>query len=159
MNSYQQVSVVFLLYGNDRKQHKDILQQLLALSHELTKQTVLLRTWTKERNDWKNIILEALCLIQAKNVIHKLGLDYNELTQRYMPTNRYIKSHIHLIVKLLYYVCEQLTAKQSQQLVVYMAQKYPNVRNFEYKDNGEHLEIFLLHWLLVDVIDIGQTNM
>lgn len=159
MHSYQQVSVVFLLCANDRNQYKTILQQLLALSLDQTKRTDLLRTWAKDRtDDWKNAILEALCLIQAKYVIHKLGFDFTELSQRFMPANHYINSHIHLIVKLLYFVCEELTVKQCKELIDYVSQKYPSVRNFVYTDNGEHLEIYLMHWLLENVIDIGQTN-
>lgn len=158
MHSHQQVSLVFLLYGNDRDQYKRILQQLVALSLEPTKQTDLMRTWAKDKTDWRNTFLEALCLIQAKCAIHKLGLDPTELNQRYLPANRYIKSHIHLIVKLLHYVCEELTVKQSKQLINYMAHKYPSVRNFMYTGDGEYLEIHLIHWLLEGVIDIGQTN-
>lgn len=149
---------MFLLCANDRNQYKIILQQLLVLSFDKSKETDLLRTWAKDIADWKNILLEALCLIQAKCIIHKLGLDYSELQQRFLPSNHYTASHIHVIVKVLYYVCEQLTVRQSKKLIDYMQQKYPSVRNFIYSDNGEYLEIYLMNWLWENVIDIGQTN-
>lgn len=158
MCSYQQVSLMFLLCANDRNQYKIILQQLLVLSFDNAKETDLLRTWAKDIADWKNILFEALCLIQAKFVIHKLGLDYSELQQRFLPSNHYTASHIHLIVKVLYYVCEQLNIRQSKKLIDYIQQKYPSVRNFIYSDNGEYLEIYLMNWLWENVIDIGQTH-
>lgn len=149
---------MFLLCAHDRKQYKVILQQLLVLSFEKTKQTDFLRTWAKETTEWKNILLEALCLIQAKRIIYQLGLEYSELSQRFLPHNHYVASHIHLNVKVLYYVCEQLTIGQSKKLIDYMQHKYASVRNFIYSDNGEHLEIYLMNWLWENVIDIGETK-
>lgn len=128
------------------------------LSFEKSKQTDFLRTWARETTDWKNILLEAFCLIQAKHIIHQLGLEYSELNQRFLPHNHYTASHIHLNVKVLYYVCEQLTIGQSKKLIDYMQHKYPSVRNFIYSDNGEHLEIYLMNWLWENVIDIGDNK-
>lgn len=155
---YQQVSLLFLLCANDRNQYKIILQQLLVLSFDKSKETDLLRTWAKDTADWKNVLLEAICLIQAKCIVHKLGLDYSELQQRFLPTNLYTASHIHVILKVLYHVCEQLTVRQSKKLIDSMQAKYPSIRNFIYSDNGECLEIYFMNWLWENVIDIGQTN-
>lgn len=149
---------MFLLCADDRNQYKILLQQLIVLSFDNTKQTDILRTWAKNKADWKNALLEAFCLIQAKCVIHKLGLDHSELLQRFLPSNHYITSHIHLIVKVLYYLCEQLTIVQSKELIDYMEQNYPSIRNFIYSDNGEYLEIYLMNWLWENVIHIGPTN-
>lgn len=156
--SYQQVSLMFLLCADDRRKYQTILQQLIVLSFDQTKDTDLLRTWSKCNIDWKNHLLEALCIIQAKCIIRKLGLIYRDLEQRYLPENHHISSYIHLIVKLLYFISEQLTTKQCHQLVEYMKHKYPIVRNFIYSDNGEHLEIYLINWLWENIIDIGQID-
>lgn len=96
--------------------------------------------------------------IQAKCIVRKLGLDYSELEQRFLPSNHYTTSYVHLIVKLLYFVCDELTIKQCKQLIDYMTHKYASIRNFIYSDNGEHLEIYLMHWLWEGVIDIGKTD-
>lgn len=152
------MSLLFLLCANDRDQYKVLLQQLLVLSFDKTKKTDFLKTWAKNKNEWKNMLVEALCLIQAKFVIHQLGLDCSELQQRFLPFNHYTTSHINLIVKLLYYVCEQLTIKQSKILIDYMQNKFPSIRNFIYSDNGEYLEIYLLNWLWENVIHIGKTD-
>lgn len=156
---YQQVSLMFLLCADDRSQYKIILQQLIVLSFDHDKRTDFLRTWARVKvDDWKNHLLEALCLMQAKRLIHRLGLDFFELKQRFLPENHYAASYIHVIVKLLYFVCEQLTITECKSLIEYMAQNYPNVRNFIYSDGGQHLEFFLMHWLWQNVIDIGQSD-
>lgn len=149
---------MFLLYADDRSRYKTILQQLNLLSFDQKKETDLLRKWAKDKVHWKNHLLEALCIVQAKRIINNLGLIYSELEQRFLPANHYTSSHIHLIVKLLYFISEQLTVQQCKQLIDYMLQKYPSVRNFIYSDNGEHLEIYLMNWLLEGVIDIGQND-
>lgn len=149
---------MFLLCADDRNQYKIILQQLVVLSFDKTKETDLLRTWAKVKSDWKNILLECLCIQKQKCIIRKLGLDYTELEQRFLPSNHYTTSYVHLIVKLLYFVCDELTIKQCKQLVDYMTRKYASIRNFIYSDDGEHLEIYLMHWLWEGVIDIGQTD-
>lgn len=150
---------MFLLSADDRDQYKILLQRLIVLSFDTEKETDLLRTWANGNvHDWKNHLLEALCLMQAKRVIHRLGLDFSELQERYLPDNHYTASHVHVIVKLLYFVCEQLTIKHSKSLIDHMTRKYPSIRNFIYSDGGEHLEIYLMHWLWEDVIDIGQSE-
>lgn len=156
--SHQQVSILFLLCADDRSKYQRLLQQLVVLASDKTKETDLLRPWAKERTDWKPILLESLCVIQAKRVIHKLGVDNSELEITFVPQNVYTSSHIHPIVKLLYYVCEQLTVEQTRKLITSIQNKYPSVRNFLYTDNGEHLEIYLLNWLWENVISIGQTK-
>lgn len=158
IGSYQQVSLMFLLCADDRRQYKIILQQLIVLSFDQTKETDLLRTWAKAKVHWKNHLLEALCIIQAKSIIRKLGLIYTDLEQHFLPANHYTSSHIHLIVKVLYFVGEQLTIRQCKKLIDFMTQKYPSIRNFEYSDNGEHLEIHLMNWLWENIIDIGQID-
>ncbi|XP_031621355.1 caspase-8 [Contarinia nasturtii] len=158
LDSYEKVSLIFLLLNAaDRNEYRYFLQQLLSIDKE--KPTDLLRTWAKDKIDWKIHILEALCLIQAKYVIHKLGLDYVELCERFLPLNYYTTTHVHLIVKLLYYVCEQLTIRESRKLIDYMQKKYPSVRNVNYSDNGDYIELYFMHWILEkNVIDVGQTN-
>lgn len=147
--------MVFLLYTDDRNQYKQFLDQLISIDKE--KDTDLLRAWAKNKAEWKHFILEALCLIQAKLAIHKLGLDYSELSERFLPLNYYTTTHVHPIIKLLYYVCEQLTIRESKKLIDYMQQKYPSVRNFNYSDNGDYLEIYFMNWILEkNVIDVGH---
>lgn len=151
---------MFLLCADDRSQYKIILQQLNFLSFDQDKETDLLRTWAAEYkgNNWKNHLLEVLCLIQAKRIIYRLGLDFTELQQRFLPENHYTASHVHVIVKLLYFVCEQLTATECKSLVEHMTQTHQSIRNVIYSVDGEYLEIYLMHWLWASVIDIGHSD-
>lgn len=155
---HQQVSLMFLLCADDRSQYKIVLQQLIVLSFDHDKETNLLRVWATGKVHWKNILLEALCLMQAKRIVHRLGLNFTDLEQQYLPKNHYTASYVHVIVKLLYFVCEQLTVAECKSLVECMTKKYASIRNFIYSDDGEHLEIYLMHWLWENVIDIGQSD-
>lgn len=160
--SYQQVSLMFLLCADNRSQYKIILQQLIVLSFDHEKETDLLRAWANEQQhkgqQWKNNLLEVLCLMQAKRIVYRLGLDFTELQQRFLPENHYTASHTHVIVKLLYFICEQLTITQCKSLIEYMTQTNSSIRNFIYSDGGEHLEIYFMHWLWENVIDLGQSD-
>lgn len=151
---------MFLLCADDRTQYRNILQQLIVLSFEHDKETDFLRTWAAQTkvHNWKNRLLEVLCVMQAKRIVHRLGLNFTELQQRFIPENHYTASQIHVIVKLLYFVCEQLTITECKSLVKYMTNKFPSIRNFIYSDGEEHLEIYLMHWLWENVIDIGQSD-
>lgn len=160
--SNQQVSLMFLLCADNRSQYKIILQQLIVLSFDREKETNLLRTWANEAqhegHKWKNKLLEVLCVMQAKRIIHRLGLDFTDLQQQFLPENHFTASHTHVIVKLLYFLCEQLTIAQCTSLIEHMTQTYSSIRNFIYSDGGQHLEIYLMHWLWENVIDIGPSD-
>lgn len=157
----QQVSLTFLLYAADPCQFKVILDRLIVLSHDPYTETDYLETWApKAGKNWKNILLEALCLIQAKSILFMLGIDYDDLEQRYALSSfgRYDSLNIPCIAKLLYYVCEEMTVKQSRALIDYVMANHPKVRDFNYSDNGEHLELYLLYWQWQGVIQIDQSK-
>lgn len=157
------VSLMFLLYGGDRVQSKVLLQQLIVKSFDPTRKTAFLKSWainneTVDNHKWRDTLLEALCIIQAKYVIRRLGLDYDDLQQRFLPSNLQSALFIHPIVKLLYHVCERLTIDQARSLIEHMLQKYPSIQDFNYRDGGEYLEIYMMFWILEDVISIGSDN-
>lgn len=152
------MSLGFLLYATDQHQYKNVLQQLLLSSFDKSKKTDFLQTWAKDKNNWKNHLLEALCIIQAKYVIYKLGLDFFELQQRFLSSNQHTTSHIHQIAKLLFYLSEELTVSESRKLIDHVAAKYQSAQTFIYSDDGEHLEMYLIHWLLAGIIAIGTSD-
>lgn len=149
---------MFLLYASDRSQSQIMLQQLVVLAHDTTQQKDFLKIFAKEELNWKPILLEALCIVQAKRVVRKLGLDYSELEQRYLPTNPWHPLNIHQIVRLLYHICEELTVDESRKLISFMTEKYSKLKSFVFNDNGEHLEMYMMHWLSEGVINVGSNE-
>lgn len=137
-------------------------QQLFVASFTQHEPTVFLHSWASEiqktNSKWRDILLEALCIIQAKAIIRKLGLNYNDLEQRFLPLNPYNTVFVHPIVKLLYFVSEQLTVLESRQLIDRTVSKFKICENFKYTDNGERLEIYFMYWLTEDVLSIGRKT-
>lgn len=156
----QQVSMLFLLCGADRIRSKVVIQQIIIASYDKQQKTTFLKTWASENvtTNWKDTLLEALCIIQAKTVIRKLGIDVSDLEERFLPRNPVNALFIHPIIKLLYYVCDKLTINQTNMFIEQIKRKYPSVRDFSYNDNGENLEVYLLYWIWEDVISIGQIS-
>lgn len=151
---------MFMLCADDHVRSKIVQQQIFVASHTPHESTKILHSWAcemqKAGTEWRDILLEGLCIIQAKTTIGKLGLNYDDLEQRFLPLNPHNSLFIHPIVKLLYLVCEQLTVTEAKQLIDRITSKYASVRDFKYRDNGERLEIYLMYWLGVDVLSIGR---
>lgn len=163
---------MFLLYADDQSQCHRISQKS-AIQSEFTKLfgkqasrkqvndgSSAVVTSNKENDLFhelrrKNALLEALCIIQVKNLIRKLGLDYTELEQRYSSSNQYDSLNIHRMVKLLYFVCEQLTVNEGDLLINFMTTKHPWLHGFRH---SEHLEIHMMQWLSEDIITVGKRE-
>lgn len=154
--------MLFLLYAADHICSKVVQQQLYVASFTPNEPTMFLHSWAAEiqktGDNWRDILLEALCIIQAKAIIGKLGLNYIELEQRFLPLNPNSALFIHPIVKLLYFFSEQLTVTEAKQLIDRITTKYASAQDIHYQDNGERLEIFLMYWLGADVLSIGGSR-
>lgn len=155
-----QVSLLFLLIADDNVRAKLLLQQLIVASFSKEKSTAFIQIWALENEKgeikWRDKLLEGLCIIQAKRVIAKLGLSYYDLEPRFMPRNVNSSLFIHPIVKLLYFVCENLTVNESKSMINDISLNYANVNNFNYSDDGEYLEMYFLYWIWQRVVSVGS---
>lgn len=151
---------MFLLCAADPKQHEFVLNELIAQSAQPSKQTDYLKNWAQSQihDTWKHALLESLCLIQAKRLVFELGLDIDELTGRYLPSNLYVSGYIHGTVKRLYKMCEDMTVEECYALINYMKKNYPILENFKYSDDGDYLELHLMHWISANIISLGQHS-
>lgn len=158
----QQVSLMFLLCAADPKQHEFVLNELIVLSAQPSKQkqTDYLKKWAQSqiRDTWKHALLESLCLIQANRILFELGLDIDELTGRYLPSNLYVPGYIHGTVKRLYKMCEDMTVDECYALINYMKKNYPILEHFKYSDHGDYLELHLMQWISANIISLGQQG-
>lgn len=143
---------MFLLCADDHVRSKVLQQQLYVASFTHQEATTFLHSWASEmqkmNSEWRDIFLEAVCIIQAKAIIRKLGLNYIDLEQRFLPRIPNNTHRIHPIVKLLYFVNENLTVAESKELLDRIASD----QNFDYRENA------LLHWLGEDVLNIGRRS-
>ncbi|KAH8396116.1 hypothetical protein KR222_003495, partial [Zaprionus bogoriensis] len=167
----QKVSLAFLLFGDQHAHASYILQRLLALLHTPPEQqqaqqahSDLLRQYAHTNpTSWRECLVEALCIINGRRVLRKLGLSWPELRLHYLPHVQEISLHVHPLLKAMYHVCEQLTVVQSGRLVLDINEKLaasrrsPQDEPLRCYDYG-YLEIFLLDWLTRRHLRLGDAN-
>ncbi|XP_032309263.1 caspase-8 [Drosophila ananassae] len=163
LNFPQKISLCFLLYGDDHSSATYILQKLLALAPVAWQPSDLLLQYSKSGPDtWRRHLVEALCIIGARQVIRRLGLRWSELRLHYLPHIGGLTLHIHPLLKSLYTICEQMTVAQSGRLVLDVGEKVARQQEgagdpMHFNDPA-YLEIYLLDWLTRKAIKLGDIN-
>lgn len=106
-------------------------------------------------NNWKKHVVEALAIIRAKRVLHKLGLNWSSIYHEFLPHVAEISVNIHPLLKALYKICERLSLNQAGRLINHINSKYdcPTIRFY---DGESHLEIFILNWISHRIIAVGD---
>ncbi|XP_052849373.1 caspase-8 [Drosophila gunungcola] len=161
LNFAQKVGVCFLLYGDDHSNATYILQKLLPMTRSDFPQSDLLMQYAKSHPEtWRNHLVEALCIIGARQVLRRLGLRWQELRLHYLPHVGGIALHIHPLLKSLYRICEELPLAQSGRLVLDVGEKVARQQAgglLRFYD-PTYLEIFLLDWLTRKCLRLGDIN-
>lgn len=168
---HMQVSLGFLLFGDQNSASVFLLQKLIILSQNppsgkgLVQQNAqnfssgILRNYTQINPDnWRENVIEALAIIRAKKVIRKLGLSWMDIYYEYLPHVAEISTHLHPLLKALYKICERLTPEQAGQLINHINGRYENCQNLRFYDSA-YLEVFLLNWITNRVIVLGDKNL
>ncbi|KAH8366599.1 hypothetical protein KR084_005956 [Drosophila pseudotakahashii] len=163
LNFAQKVGLCFLLYGDDHSHATYILQKLLVMTRSDSDfpQSDLLQQYAKSRPDtWRRHLVEALCIVGARQVLRRLGFRWQELRLHYLPHVGEVALHVHPLLKSLYRICEQLTLAQSGRLVLDVGEKVARQQAgdpLRFYD-PTYLEIFLLDWLTRGSIRLGDIN-
>lgn len=100
--------------------------------------------------------MEALSIIGARRVLRKLGFDWNELHQYYLPHIGELSVHVHPLLKALYRICERLKPAQAGQLVLRVNEQRKGPEEHLRFYDFAYLEIFLLDWLSRRIIILGD---
>ncbi|XP_017006651.2 caspase-8 isoform X2 [Drosophila takahashii] len=121
----------------------------------------LLQQYAKSRPDaWRRHLVEALCIVGARQVLRRLGFRWQELRLHYLPHVAEVALHVHPLLKSLYRICEQLTLAQSGRLVLDVGEKVARQQAgdpLRFYD-PTYLEIFLLDWLTRGSLRLGDIN-
>ncbi|XP_017086758.1 caspase-8 isoform X2 [Drosophila eugracilis] len=161
LNFAQKVGLCFLLFGVEHSDATYILQKLLSMTRSDYPQSDLLMQYAKSRPEaWRRQLVEALCIIGARQVLRRLGFRWQELRMHYLPHIGGITLHVHPLLKTLYKICEELSLAQSGRLVIDVGEK---VEQHKAGDplrfyDPTYLEIFLLDWLTRRCIRLGDIN-
>lgn len=164
--AFHKVSLSFLLFGDQHSHATYILQKLLALVRSPAEDQLnsdILRLYAQTNPDgWRGNLVEALCIINGRQVLRKLGFDWEQLRLQYLPQIREISLLVHPMLKALYFICEQLTIAQSGRLVLDINDKLASKRcqgdePLRFYD-FVYLEIFFLDWLTRRHLRLGDIQ-
>ncbi|XP_031838723.2 caspase-8 Dredd [Nomia melanderi] len=153
----EKISILFLMIDDYTCGFKDVYY-LLEKYKEY--ETYILKAFIdNHENNWENKLLEAICIIQNRQVIRKLGLLFDELELLYFPKIRLCARHINPIAKCLYFLCENLTQNDTMLLLQYVKSDFN-----EYEENlkdTDCLELHILYWLQEKHISFhkGRVNL
>ncbi|XP_037036990.1 caspase-8-like isoform X2 [Bradysia coprophila] len=158
LDFYEKVSLIFLLHGDNPVNAKIGRQKLLILYQCQNTQTTDISDWIRSQNDsnWRYTIIEALWTIKAKHVLQKLGLDLEDLRIRFLE-HAELNLKIHPVLKVLYYICEQLVPCEARLLIDHVNSRDGGRYPINFTDE-KYLEVFLLHWLAELVIEAGEWS-
>lgn len=160
------MSLAFLLFGDQHALATYILQKLLALMGAADQRhSDLLRQYAGTNPaDWRGHLVEALCIINARQALRKLGFSWQELRLHYLPQVLEVSLHVHPLLKALYNICEQLNIAQAGRLVLDINEQLARRQNGQQADDPlrfydhAYLEIFLLDWLTRHHLRLGDIN-
>ncbi|XP_015438168.1 PREDICTED: caspase-8 [Dufourea novaeangliae] len=154
----EKISVLFLMITD----YTDSFQEVYHLlqRHKEHKTYVLKEFINNHEENWKNKILEAICIIQNRQIIRKLGISYSDLELLYLPNNRLCSRNINLVAKCLYLLCEELTEDEITLLLQYVKS---DLNKYEESLNDiRYLELHMLYWIQEKYISVysgGKANL
>lgn len=147
----EKISILFLMITDYMDGFK-IIYDLLKI-HQENKTYILTEFINKYPQNWKNKLLEAICIIQNLQIIRKLGLSFNYLNLFYLPKNRLFSRYVNLTAKCLYLLCETLSEDKIKLLLQYVKTDIIEY-NVNLKDS-DFLELHMLYWMQENYISIN----
>lgn len=161
------MSLIFILVADDKVRSRHYLEVLNnSSSHVVANaKTDILKQWAhsqpQDNSQWRNKLIEGLCIIQAKRILGRLNLDVADLAFTFM-TQAYARDrgvYTNGIVKILYYLCENLEVAETRKLIDFVDREHASNQKIIFSSvAGPYLELYLLHWICCDVIDVGEEK-
>ncbi|KAJ4442899.1 hypothetical protein ANN_04492 [Periplaneta americana] len=157
-----QVSLAFLLYDD-----VDYVLQNLRISERARLAGSLipvdfLTPWITLQRDgtWENKLLEAFCIIQNYEILHKLGCNIRDVKMRFLPYSPESSLFVNCTRKCLYHVCESLDATSLETLAKRVKEDYSYSHNAEELEifDPEYMEINILNWSSRGYISLGDKE-
>ncbi|XP_076301866.1 caspase-8 Dredd [Lasioglossum baleicum] len=153
----EKISILFLM-RNDTYAFQEIYR--LLQNHEEQKTSILTAFIDNHEDNWRHKLLEALCIIQNRQVIRELGILYKELEVLYKPQIKRLSRNINPVAKCLYLLCEELTQEKSISFLQYVKSDFENYT--EILKDTDCLELHILYWIQEKYISIhpdGKANL
>ncbi|KOC69706.1 Caspase-8 [Habropoda laboriosa] len=149
----EKISILFLMINDYRHSFKEIYD--LLQKHKEHKAYILIEFIDHYPDNWKNKLLEAICVIQNRQIIRKLGISFQDLNLLYLAKNRSCSRYINVVAKCLYLLCEALSEDRIKLLLQYV--KSDLTEYLKYLEDIDFLELHMLYWMQENYISI-QTG-
>ncbi|XP_032676857.1 caspase-8-like isoform X2 [Odontomachus brunneus] len=153
----EKISILFLIIED----YANIFRDVFKLFEKATKEnTYIITDYVKQQSEkWKDRVLEALCILNNREVIKKLRLRFSELDLQYFPKIKLCSKNISNIAKCLYAVCESLDEVDQKLLLKLVKSENANYEHL--LDNIDYLELHMLYWMEIEYITVSndQHNM
>ncbi|XP_076646994.1 caspase-8 Dredd [Halictus rubicundus] len=153
----EKISILFLMTSDSCT-----FQEIYRLFQKHKEQeTYILHIFIDNHEDnWRNKLLEALCIIQNRQVIRELGILYKDLESLYLPQIKRYSKYINPVAKCLYLLCEELTQEKSVSFLQYVKSDFSEY--IESLKDTDCLELHILYWIQEKYISInldGKVNL
>lgn len=148
----ERISILFLIVED----YTDAFGCIFNLYQKArTKDAHILLDYVKSHpNDWENRVLEALSIINNREVIGRLRVSYDDLDVYYVPRFNSCAKNVNVIAKCLYKVCESLDEHEEKLLIGRVRSE-----NSDYEpllDDVDYLELHMLYWMQIKYITISK---
>ncbi|CAD1472065.1 unnamed protein product, partial [Heterotrigona itama] len=139
----EKMSVLFLMIDDYEHSFQEIYDLLQKFKED---QAFILTEFVNiHPNNWENKLLEAICVINNRQIIRKLGISFESFSLFYMPKIRSYSRYINLVAKCLYLLCEALCEDKTKLLLQYIQTDLTpyeeNLKNIDFLETFEDLEL------------------
>ncbi|XP_011706228.1 PREDICTED: caspase-8 [Wasmannia auropunctata] len=151
----EKISILFLIIDN----YADGFNDIFKLFQMKTENVYIIVDYVKNHpENWEEKILEALCILNNREVIKKLNISFSDLNLQYIPKLTSYSRNINVIAKCLYRLCEYLNENEQKLLLNYVKSENHNYESL--LDNVYYLELHMLYWMQIGYITItkGKTH-
>ncbi|XP_020287783.1 caspase-8-like [Pseudomyrmex gracilis] len=153
----EKISILFLMMEDYK--NEDYISFIINLfqKSKLENNTYMITDFVKTYpKDWEDKLLEALSILNNREVIRKLGLSFENLELSYVPKVGMCVRNINVIAKCLYKVCESLSEEEQRQLLNCVKSEISNYESV--LDNVNYLELHILYWIKIGYINITNKK-
>lgn len=148
----EKISILFLIIED----YTNIFRDVFNLFEKAKKEnTYIITDYVKQQSEkWKDRVLEALCILNNREVIKKLRLLFSDLDLQYFPKIILCSKNISNIAKCLYAICESLDEVDQKLLLKLVKSENSNYESL--LDNIDYLELHMLYWMEIEYITVSN---
>lgn len=149
----EKISILFLIVEDYANAFGDIFD-LFQKDQKTENSYIIVDYVEKYPENWEDKILEALCILNNREVLRKLRTSFEELDLHYVPQSKSYSKNINIVAKCLYKLCESMNENEQKLLLSYV--KFDNSNYESLLDDIDYLELHMLYWMQIKYITISK---